>query len=265
MKYYIYKIENKVNHKKYIGLTSNIERRRARHFTDLRCNRHDNHFMQKEFNIYGEENFTFNIEFEGDVSVEEISQKEREYIAYYDSYKNGYNQNEGGNFGPSNGGSTLTQSDIFNILAALEFMTNKRPGQVLSDIFHVSKTTISRIKHKVNHLEDIEEYYNMPIEQRQDIFNIFEESYHVQERYADSSKIKSKRKLAKEQVLMILCNYEYKIIPEKHMANLVGVKSTYTLDCIEQGKSYQDYSILYNQLTDIQKQKIVSLIRENQK
>ena len=52
--YYIYKIENLVNHKKYIGLTNNIARRRARHFTDLRRKVHDNSFLQKEFNIYKE-------------------------------------------------------------------------------------------------------------------------------------------------------------------------------------------------------------------
>lgn len=74
--YYIYKIENKINHKKYIGLTNNVARRRARHFTDLRYNHHDNHFLQKEFNIYGENNFSFNIEFVGDVSYQEISEKE---------------------------------------------------------------------------------------------------------------------------------------------------------------------------------------------
>lgn len=34
--YYIYKIENLINEKKYIGLTNNIKRRRARHFTDLK-------------------------------------------------------------------------------------------------------------------------------------------------------------------------------------------------------------------------------------
>lgn len=55
--YYIYKIENQINHKIYIGLTNNIARRRARHFTDLRYNKHDNSFLQKEFNIYGEDNF----------------------------------------------------------------------------------------------------------------------------------------------------------------------------------------------------------------
>ena len=42
-----------INQKKYIGLTNNIQRRRARHFTDLKNGRHDNHFLQKEYNIYG--------------------------------------------------------------------------------------------------------------------------------------------------------------------------------------------------------------------
>lgn len=261
--YYIYKIENQVNHKKYIGLTNNIERRRARHFTDLRCNRHDNHFMQKEFNIYGEENFTFNIEFQGNVTSNEISEKEREYIKKYDSYKNGYNQNEGGNFGPSNGGSQLTQADIFNILAAIEFMPMKRPGQVLSNLFGVSKTTIMRIKKGVNHCEEYEEYHNMSLEQRKAIFDIFENSYHILEKYADSSKNASKRRLNEQQVHMILCNHEYKIIPETHMAKRLGIKSTYTLDCIEKKESYQDYNFSYNKLTKDQKQKLVSLIRKD--
>ena len=147
--YYIYKIENLINHKKYIGLTNNIVRRRTRHFTDLRCNRHDNQFLQKEYNLYGENNFNFNIEFEGQVDYKEISDLEKFYIKKYDSYRNGYNQNEGGNFGPTNGGSKLTQSDIYNILSALEFMS--RPGQILADIYEVSRTTISRIKKGENH------------------------------------------------------------------------------------------------------------------
>ena len=124
--YYIYKIENLINHKKYIGLTNNVQRRRARHFTDLRCKRHDNSFLQKEFIKYGQDNFSFEVVYQGDITCEEIGEKEKEYIKYYDSYLNGYNQNEGGNFGPSNGGSHLTKSDIFNILSALEFMS--RPG-----------------------------------------------------------------------------------------------------------------------------------------
>ena len=55
--YYIYKIENLINHKKYIGLTNNIVRRKSRHFTDLKYNHHDNSFLQKEYNIFGKDTY----------------------------------------------------------------------------------------------------------------------------------------------------------------------------------------------------------------
>ena len=86
--HFIYLTTNLVNNKKYIGLTNKIKRRRARHFADLKRNKHDNSFLQKEFNIYGEENFIFTVEFEGDVTPEEIGNKEKEFIKFYDSYKN---------------------------------------------------------------------------------------------------------------------------------------------------------------------------------
>lgn len=237
--YYIYKIENIQNNKKYIGLTNNIARRRARHFTDLRCNRHDNSFLQKEFNIFGEENFKFNIEFQGDVTEEEIELKEREYIKKYDSYRNGYNQNEGGNFGPSNGGSHLTQSDIFNICAALEFCS--RPGGVLSKMYQVSLTTISRIKRKENHNKYIEEYEQLPLEERKNIYKIFCESSNFYEKKIKQTILKSKRLLTKEQVFMILYNFEYKLMSNKEMAKKVKIKSAYTLYSIKKGITYKDY------------------------
>jgi hypothetical protein len=62
---------------------------------------------------------------------------------------------------------------------------------------------------------------------------------------------------------MILYNYEKHIIPKNHMAKKVGVKSNYTLDCIIQGKSYQDYRLTYKNLTEEQKHKLATLIREN--
>ena len=204
--YYIYKIENLINHKKYIGLTNNITRRKLRHFTDLRCNRHDNSFLQKEFNIYGENNFSFSIEFQGDINYKEISIKEKEYIKMYDSYYNGYNQNEGGNFGPSNGGSHLTQSDVFNILAVLEFMS--RPGQILSDIFEVSRTTISRIGKGINHCLFKEQYEAMPFEERKKIYDNFCKTTDLYYKKANSSKLKAKRHLTEQQIHLIFLNEE---------------------------------------------------------
>lgn len=261
--YYIYKIQNQVNHKKYIGLTNNIARRRARHFTDLRCHRHDNSFMQKEFDIYGEKNFTFSVQFKGDVSPEEISQKEIQYIAKYDSYYNGYNQNKGGNFGPSNGGSHLTKSDIFNICAALEFCS--RPGAILAEMYDITTTTVSRIKHKTNHCQIIEEYDNMPLSERQAIYKIFCDSSNFYEKKVKQTIIQSKRKLTKQQVFMILYNFEKQIYTKKKMAELVGIKSTYTLDCIKKGLTYKDFALEYHQLSNNEKQKIVSLFSNKQK
>lgn len=257
--YYIYKIENLINHKIYIGLTNNIARRRARHFTDLRCNRHDNQFLQKEFNIYGENNFSFSIEFEGDVDSDEISLKEKEYIKKYDSYHNGYNQNEGGNFGPSNGGSQLTQSDIFNILSALEFMS--KPGQVLADIYGVSRTTISRIKHGENHNQYKDLYYKMPLEDRKIIYKIFCDSYNFVEKKVNSTIIQNKRKLNEHQVHLILCNFEFNILTRLKMAKIVNVNSTYTLDCIKNGLTYKDFYLTYQRLNNEQKEKLASLLR----
>lgn len=256
--YYIYKIENLANHKIYIGLTNNIARRRARHFTDLRCQRHDNSFLQKEFNIYGQENFSFTVEFKGDISPEEIGLKEREYIKKYDSYRNGYNQNEGGNFGPSNGGTKLTQSDIFNILAALEFMS--RPGQILADMYDVSRTTISRIKKGINHNQYKEEYERLPLEERQNIYKIFCESSNFYETKVHTTIIQSKRKLTQQQIFLLLCNEEKgRPVSFAELERRFQVTSN-TLYTILNGQSYKDFILDYSKLTDIQKQKLASLL-----
>lgn len=262
--YYIYKIENLVNHKKYIGLTNNIARRRARHFTDLRRKVHDNSFLQKEFNIYGEENFVFNVEFEGDVTSDEISIKEQEYIRLYDSYRNGYNQNEGGNFGPSNGGSKLTQSDVFNILAALEFMS--RPGQILADMYDVTRTTISRIKHGENHTQYKEEYERLPLEERQAIYKVFCDSSDFYRKKVNTTIIQSKRHLTEQQVHLVLLNEELKRpVTQKELMKRFGIKSSNTFVCIKNGQSYKDFSLSYKELTKEQKDKLASLLRKQQK
>lgn len=259
--YYIYKIENLINHKKYIGLTNNLKRRRNRHFTDLRCNRHDNSFLQKEANIYGLNNFSFEEIYAGDITFQEISEKEKYYINLYDSYYNGYNQNEGGNFGPSNGGSHLTKSDIFSICAALEFCS--RPGAVLADMFEVTTTTISRIKHKENHIQIIEEYDNMELEERKAIYEIFCQSANFQEIKAHKTILTSKRKLTQEQVFLIYTNEEYKIMPRTHLCSLFKVASN-TLYTIIHKKSYQDYWLDYQKITEEQKLQLVSLLRNQQ-
>lgn len=55
----IYKIINIVNNKFYIGSTVNTKRRRARHFSELRTNKHNNKYLQTAWNKYGESSFIF--------------------------------------------------------------------------------------------------------------------------------------------------------------------------------------------------------------
>src|SRR5882762_822406 len=55
----IYKIENTVNGKVYIGSTANFGSRFNGHKRGLRCNRHGNAHLQSSWNKYGESAFTF--------------------------------------------------------------------------------------------------------------------------------------------------------------------------------------------------------------
>ena len=100
----------------------------------------------------------------------------------------------------------------------------------------------------------------MPLQERKNIYKIFCDSSNFYETKVNQTIIKSKRQLSKQQVFQILANFEYKVLTQKEMAKKVGVKSTYTLICIRNGLTYKDYALEYNKLTEIEKQKIVSLL-----
>lgn len=261
MLYYIYKIENLKNHKKYIGLTNNYLRRKNRHFNDLRHNHHDNKFLQKEFNIYGEENFSFEQIFCGDVTIEEIGQKEQEYIKFYDSYKNGYNQNEGGDFGPSNGGSHLIHDDIINILAACHF--TEQSMHLLGEMFDVSATTIYRINKGVNHVEWFKEFQLMTEEEKRAIYERFnkENNFEYILLLRKNLRNRSKRALSDDQVRKILANKEFSIIMQKDIAKYFHV-AIGTIKAIEYGESYQDVFFTYKQMPIELRQQIAANFRE---
>jgi group I intron endonuclease len=57
----IYKITNIINGNFYIGSSSNIQKRRQKHFRYLRNGRHENKHLQNAFSKYGELAFVFEI------------------------------------------------------------------------------------------------------------------------------------------------------------------------------------------------------------
>lgn len=98
----IYKIENLINHKVYIGQSISIASRLKQHKSDLKNNRHANSHLQSSWNKYGEENFIFEII---DLCTkEQLNEKEIYWIEYYGGKNNqlNFNQKDGGKFGSLN-------------------------------------------------------------------------------------------------------------------------------------------------------------------
>lgn len=85
----VYKITNLINNKSYIGVSIHIEQRWREH-----QNGKGSAELHKDIIKYGLKNFSFEILEECDEKVMYL--KEPKWIKYYNSYKNGYNQNPGG-------------------------------------------------------------------------------------------------------------------------------------------------------------------------
>lgn len=84
----IYKIENLITQKIYIGSAVNLSGRKSVHFNALKNNKHHSNYLQKSFNKYGESYFIFTvIEY---CNKDQLILKEQYYI---DLYKPEYNIN----------------------------------------------------------------------------------------------------------------------------------------------------------------------------
>lgn len=95
----IYKIENKVNGKVYIGQTTQgFNKRISGHKKALKGKYHYNEYLQRAWNKYGEENFSFEVV---EYTVKDLlDEKEIYWIEYYNAMNKeyGYNNESGGNF-----------------------------------------------------------------------------------------------------------------------------------------------------------------------
>jgi len=93
----IYKINNLVTGGAYIGQSSDIQRRMAKHWYTLKNGTHANEHLQHSFNDHGQENFQYEIvEVLNDIS--EFDEREMYWIDFYKSNARdyGYNIEHGG-------------------------------------------------------------------------------------------------------------------------------------------------------------------------
>lgn len=90
----IYAIVNKNTKQMYIGQSADIEIRWKAHKRELRNNYHRNNHLQRSWNKYGESTFEFIIIEELANDKELLHEKEIEYIAKYNTFKDPFHYNE---------------------------------------------------------------------------------------------------------------------------------------------------------------------------
>jgi len=117
----IYKITKKSNGKSYIGQSNDIDRRILEHQykTDLA--------IDKAITKYGIDAFTY--ETIEECNLDELNEKEKYWIAYYNTYKGfGYNCSEGGgdSRGENNGRTNLTNEDVAYIRECYDLHLRRR-------------------------------------------------------------------------------------------------------------------------------------------
>lgn len=89
----IYKLANKLNGRIYVGSAKEFKRRWSQHASSLRNQKHQNKFLQADFNKCGEEAFVFEVleVTEGKTKEERLLLEEQYIQKYYDSGTNCYN------------------------------------------------------------------------------------------------------------------------------------------------------------------------------
>lgn len=136
----IYKIENKINHKVYIGQSIHINERlnahkRQAYYSNMYFSEYP---LYKAMRKYGIKNFDFSVIEE--CQTEQLNEKEQYWIAYYKSYgENGYNLTPGGAGYLKAPAEKVIQ--LFNSGLSID---------EIMDIFDCSKNTIIEILHSNN-------------------------------------------------------------------------------------------------------------------
>ena len=137
----IYKITNLLNNKVYIGQSINILKRWTSHSTEYSNpnSKAYNYALYRAIRKYGINNFSFQIvEICDSTQLDEL---EKHYIELFNSFKNGYNENKGGQ--NIYGHPKLTEEQVLEIKKKL--FTQKYTLTSLSEEYGVHKDTIRDI------------------------------------------------------------------------------------------------------------------------
>lgn len=145
----IYKIENQINNKVYIGKTKYTFKKRYGYNWE---NNTHNDFLKIDINIYGIDNFIVDEEFDYALNIEELDQKERYWIAYYKSTDARYGYNIiGKNFTVQEyekmERKNLLNYSVYNQDVILKAIENKKTINNYSELINIEKE-LERSKQK---------------------------------------------------------------------------------------------------------------------
>lgn len=141
----IYKITNQINDKAYIGQAIDIASRWSKEKSRaFQPNSHEyNKTLSKAFRKYGIENFTFEILEECDISM--LDEREIYYVAFYNTYFEGYNETTGGSGGNDNACQKISKSNLLEIYDLLQ--NSDLSQKEIAERYGVGNDVISTINH----------------------------------------------------------------------------------------------------------------------
>ena len=150
----IYKATSKTSGKSYIGQTINLKDRIRSH-----RNAKDDYPFHVALRKHGLDDFEWEIvEDLGDCSQEQLDEREKYWIAFYDTYNNGYNSTLGGDNASSliNWIKTHKEENYKNALRGLYYANKyweEHPRERLEHILTVQKISAEKVSKKVKCVE----------------------------------------------------------------------------------------------------------------
>lgn len=139
----IYKFQNRINNKIYIGQSIQLEQRYKQHKANYqKVNDSEySYSFHSALRKYGFENFDYTVlESNDSFTKEDLNALEKFYIQYYDSYYSGYNETLGGN---NKKPSKLNENQIIEIKDTL--LNSRKALSEIAREYGVSLSLISQI------------------------------------------------------------------------------------------------------------------------
>lgn len=258
--YYYYKIENKINNNKYIGITTTPSIRKNRHFNYLRQHKHFNPHLQAAFDKYGEQNFYFEIiEGKNFENEEEAYKYEAYLIDLFDTYNNGYNCNPGGKWTGPRG--RFTEREVYYIKSAYYY--TKRPTGILAKIFNCPDATIYNIGLGRNYTNWCNNFDTFSEEEKKQYYEDFCAESNFPMKYTSSYAHKKSRRFTEQEVFFIYLNDEKKLTSWASLRKKLNVANRgENFMRIRNGTTYKDTYAKYKKLPEKEKQELLCLYTE---